>query len=330
MAERNEPRQPRRPDADLELLRLAGPRPAVPPEREERARQAVRAHWRAAVLGRRRRRLAWLLVPLAAAALIALVIRLPQLRPAAPVLLGAVEVVAGQARIGTADDHVDAVVGMELPEGAVVTTDDRSRVALRLGTASVRLDASSRLVLASPARLTLERGAVYVDADTTGARGGLTVSTAFGDVLELGTQFEVRLLDERVRVRVREGTVALRRGQPLRTVGAGEELSLVRDGSLEVGRVADRDPGWDWVLAVAPPFRLEGSSAASFLRWSTRETGLALRWESPEVAAAAETIVLHGDATGVPPDRAPAVVLPTCGLAHRIDDGALVVSRLER
>lgn len=330
MAERDGPREEHRPAPELELLRLAGPRPAVPREREERVRQAVRAHWRATQDGRRRLRLAWLAAPLAAAALIALVILLPQRRPAPPALLGAVEVVTGGARVGTAGDEVPAVTGMALAEGATVTTDGRGRVALRLGTASVRLDTSSRVVLASSTRLALEGGAVYLDAQAPAAGGGLTVGTPLADVLELGTQFEVRLLDDRLRVRVREGAVALQRGEPLRTVTAGEEASLDRDGTLNVVPVAGSDPAWQWVLAVAPPFRLEGSSAASFVRWAARESGLALRWADPEVTAAAESIVLHGDATGVPPDQAPAVVLPTCGLAHRIDDGTLLVSRRDR
>jgi hypothetical protein len=211
-----------------------------------------------------------------------------------------------------------------------VTTDDRGRVAFRLGTTSVRLDTSSRVALASTGRLALERGAVYLDAQTPSAGRALTVGTPFADVFEIGTQFEVRLLDDYMRVRVREGAVVLRRGESARTVAAGEEASLTRDGALQVGPMARQDPSWAWVLAVAPPFRLEGNSAASFLRWTTRETGLALRWAGPEVAAAAESIVLHGDATGVPPDQAPAAVLPTCGLSYRLDNGTLVVSRLER
>jgi len=330
MAERDEPREPRRPDPELELLRLAGPRPAVPREREERVRTAVRAHWRTRVNGRRPPRLAWLAVPLAVAALIALVILLPQRRPAPPVLLGAIEVVTGPVLVETTAGIATAVVGMGLAEGAALGTGADGRVALRLGTVSVRIDSASRVVLASSTRLALEDGAIYLDADSPTARGGLTVGTPVADVLEIGTQFEVRLLGDRLRVRVREGAVVLRRGEPLRTVDAGEQVLLARDGTMEVGRVARTDPGWSWVLAVAPPFRLEGSSAAEFLRWSARETGLALRWASPEVAAAAESIVLHGDATGVPPDRALAVVLPTCGLAHRVGDGTLLVSRLDR
>ena len=328
MVERDDPRQPRRPDPELELLHLAGPRPAVPREREERVRGAVRGHWRKTVNGRRPRSPIWLAAPLAVAAAIILVILLPQRRPTPPLLLGAVEVVTGPVRVETAAGTAAAAAGMELVEGAKVATDDRGRVALRLGAVSVRLDTSSQVVLASSNRLALERGAVYLDAQAPAAGGGLTVSTPLADVLELGTQFEVRLLDDQVRIRVREGAVALRRGGPLRTAGAGEVVSLARDGTVEVGRIAGDDPGWSWVLAVAPPFPLEGSSAASFTRWAARESGLALRWSDPEVAAAAESITLHGDATGVPPDRAPAVILPTCGLAHRVENGTLLVGRL--
>jgi hypothetical protein len=96
MAERDEPRGPRRPDPDLELLRLAGPRPAVPREREERVRRTVRAYWQATVAataaapGHRN--------AARGRALIALVI-LAAVAPAPLALLGAVEVVTGQARI---------------------------------------------------------------------------------------------------------------------------------------------------------------------------------------------------------------------------------------
>lgn len=330
MTERDDPRIPRRPEPDLELLRVAGPRSAVPRETELRVREAVLAHWRENVDSRRRHRLSRLAVSLAAAATIVLLILLPRWRSAAPAVVGAVEVVAGEARIGTAAGDTAAVAGMQLPEGAVVNTGADGRLALRFGDTSIRIDTSSRVALASAVRLTLDNGAVYIDAGASAEGRSLTVATPLADVHEIGTQFEVRLLDGCLRVRVREGSAVVQRGTPLYTLAAGEEVSLARDGALRVGRVASTDPGWDWVVGVAPPFRLEGGSAASFLRWSTRETGMVLRWASPQLAAAAESMVLHGDATGFPPDQAPAAVLPTCGLTFRVDDGTLLVSRGDR
>ncbi|MEW6336820.1 MAG: FecR domain-containing protein [Acidobacteriota bacterium] len=327
MAERDEPRTAGRPDPELELLRLAGPRPAVPGGREARVREAVRAHWRGTVDGRRRRRRVWIAATLAAAALVAVGVLLPHLRHAPPLPVGIVEVVAGQALVDTGRGSVGAAAGLELVARAIVDTGEGGRVALRLGAASVRLDESTRVVVVSGTRIALEQGGVYIDADGPSHRPMLTVATAIADVVEVGTQFEVRMVGERVRVRVREGAAEVRRGGPLRAVSAGEEVSLGRDGRLRVGRIASDDPAWNWVLAVAPPFRLEGSTAASFLRWAARESGHTLRFADREVAAAAESIVLHGDATGVPPDQAPAAILPTCGLVHRLEDRTLVVGR---
>ena len=244
--------------------------------------------------------------------MIVLLILLPQWRSAAPTVAGAVEVVAGEVRIGTAAGDAAAVAGMQLPEGAVVNTGADGRLALRFGDTSIRLDTSSRVVLPSAVRLNLEQGAVYIDAGAPAEGRSLTVATPLADVHEIGTQFEVRLLDGCLRVRVREGSALVQRGTPLYTLAAGEEVSLARDGALRVGRVASTDPGRDWVVGVAPPFRLEGSSAASLLRWSTRETGMRSFAGRARSGRGGRVDGARRRRHGFPPDQAPAAVLPTC------------------
>jgi hypothetical protein len=213
----------------------------------------------------------------------------------------------------------------------LVVSGEGGQVALRLDKdASLRLDVASRVAIEAGKRIRLESGAVYLDNGSGAPGRGLEIVTPFGSVQDIGTQLEVRLVGDRLRVRVREGMASLRRQNLLATVRAGEEAALGGDGAVQLTRVAADDPGWGWVLAVAPAFPLEGSSAGALLRWAARECGLELSWDPPQLAVAAESIILHGDVAGLPPNEVPAVVLPTCGLAYRVEGGALVVSRRER
>ena len=71
--------------------------------------------------------------------------------------------------------------------------------------------------------------------------------------------------------------------------------------------------------------RARGAHRGRALRWVSRESGLELRWADPRLAESAEMAVLHGDISGVRPDEAPSVVLPTCGLAAKVGGGHLLV-----
>ncbi len=241
-------------------------------------------------------------------------------------------------------------VGQEVPAGAELRTEGgpgssataRGRVALRLAAGpSLRLDFDSRVRLASPALIELERGAVYLDSGLDSGRqtgaaeaGPVTVRTPLGDVEEIGTQFEVRLSGvSEVQVRVREGAVRLT-GEGVSAVAAverdatgGVELSLIAGRPLIRRPIAAHGPLWRWILATAPPFEIEGLSLRQFVDRVGRETGWTVRYADPGLAAEAETIVLHGALGRVPPDQAPGVVLPGAGLRHEVVGGTLVIRR---
>ena len=70
-------------------------------------------------------------------------------------------------------------------------------------------------------------------------------------------------------------------------------------------------------------FEAEGRTLGDFLGWVARETGWQVRFAEPAAASVYEATVLHGSIGGVPPDRAPGVVLPGAGLGHRLEDGVL-------
>ena len=284
------------------LLEEAGPRPEVPPEDLAKIKAAFRSEWEEHVRRRRApdRRL-WLL---AASVLLALGLGW-WLWPAPSPPVAHVE--------GTSGTEEGAVFA---PGTLVVTDEDPLALSLG-GGASLRLDAGSNVRVVSASVIELRRGAVYLDSE---GAGNIAVQTPFGTVQEVGTQFEVRLLDSALRVRVREGAVLLNSHR----VEAGTELVLL-DGAVTRNRIAAWGPEWSWVLKAAPPIQVEGHTLKEVLKRVTRETGWTVRYEDPGLEASAGEIVVHGDIGHLAPDQALEVVLPGAGLEHQVVDGVLVL-----
>ena len=313
-------------DPIARLVRLAGSRPAVPAERSLRAEAVVRAAWQASVAARRRRVVAAWSSGLALAAMLALVIGLAWRDPApvAAPLVGSVERIAGTASSTVAEAPSEPLLaGVRLTAGDTIGTGADGRVAVRLASgSSLRLDVDSRLTFLTPTHLLLERGAVYLDS-----QGGpaVVVETPLGVVEERGTQFEVRLAGDAVRVRVREGGVQLSADGDSWEAARGDELVLTAAGDLSRGNVPFHGAAWSWVQAIAPAFELEGRTLGDFLAWFGRETGRGVVFVDPAEQRRATGVVLHGTVEGLSPEQALAAVLPTCGLAHRLEGGAVTL-----
>lgn len=309
-----------------DLLQAAGPRRPLPAEDVTSIREAARIEWQRRYAASRWSFRPWMAV--AAAALLAgagLVwwarAREAGSEPAVAAIERAVGV--GKWRIG------DALRGgSEIDTGS--GSDGPGRLALRMaGGASVRLDADTRVRLASVREVELDRGAVYVDTGPKSRRGEeVAVRTPAGLFVGLGTQFEVRADDSAAgtRLRVREGKVRLEGdGGPVLT-GAGRELVVRGDGTtLAGGAIAISGPEWDWVLAAAPTIEIEGVKIRRFLDWIGRETGWRVELADEETASLADSVVLHGSIAGLTPVEATSVVLSSAGLGRRVSDGTLVV-----
>lgn len=322
-----------------ELLESAGRRPAVPAEDLAAIKAAARSQWEELVeAGRTRRTRIRRFVPMALAAslLLAVAVRWLWRAPEPPPVSGpvaTVQLVHGPARL-EAPVRREVTVGEALESGAVLTTEEgasRGLVALRLaGGESVRLDAGTKVRLVSGRRLELAAGAVYVDSGGPARPGSLQVTTPFGTVHEAGTQFEVRLDSERelaLRVRVREGAVALVRRGGSDSVTRGGELRLSRDGSVSRGTIELQGPAWSWVLAAAPSLDIEGLRLSEYLAWVSRETAWRLRYEDDALVRLAVEIRLHGTIEGLAPDESLRAILPGSGLAYRVEGETLFVTR---
>jgi ferric-dicitrate binding protein FerR (iron transport regulator) len=207
----------------------------------------------------------------------------------------------------------------------VIEADQASRAAVRaVDGSSVRLDRRSRARLISPTAMELIAGAVYVS--TAERSRGFEVRTPFGTVHDVGTQFEVRLDDASLRVRVRTGLVEIHRSGRVLPTRAGAEASVTSTG-IDMRSVRTYGSDWEWTSSIAPPFEIEGRSLQAYLDHVTREEGWTLRYENRAVADAASRIVLHGTMNGLRTDEAVGVALATSGLQHRLENGALIVSK---
>jgi ferric-dicitrate binding protein FerR (iron transport regulator) len=322
-----------------ELIRGAGPRPAVPSEDLAEIREAAEDQWRELVRTERERKRFQRkrdAVALAASVLLALLLGwwlLPGKKPATSNMVASVELLRGEVRNG---QGLELSAASRLAAGTVLETSKRgsepSRVALRLpGGQSVRLDTDTTIRLVSGTALEIDRGAVYVDTDSAVVEGGIEISTPYGRVRDIGTQFEIRVGDgsgSELTVRIREGGILLEQDSESYSAKAGEELT-VREGTVSRGTIEPHGDVWNWILGVAPSMDIEGATLSAYLDWVSRETGRHFRFAEEPLAESSKTTRLHGTIEGVTPLESLGVVLPASGLDYRVENGSVLVLRPE-
>ena len=218
--------------------------------------------------------------------------------------------------------------------GSTVTTSVGTLAMTLTSGVQLRLDASSAARVDSATDVALERGAVYVDSagahPTQPGASPISIHTPAGLVRDIGTQFEVvELAGAGIRIRVRDGQVRVTDANGVDArAGAGEELFSRpdgSDGSINRRPIAATGSEWAWAERAAPPFSVEGKTLGAFLDWVSREGAWTVTFADRRFSEAARATVLHGRPDllkGLTPAEALDVVLPTCGLRHRIDQGA--------
>jgi ferric-dicitrate binding protein FerR (iron transport regulator) len=314
------------------LLRAGGPRPMPSPERLTRAREVVRAEWGAAVAHTRTRRRRWL----SAAALVAAVsaVGLFAVLRTTPVPVATLARLSGEVVLHSERGVPSAspLIGQPLYSGDAIETAATGRALVGWSdVATLRIDGDSRARFASEIELQLTRGKLYVETDEK-AQGGaaFVVSTQYGEVRHVGTRFEVRVAENQVRVRVRDGVAVFEgNADPPLVIEAGRELSVV-DGvaSLEQGP-APWDPAWAWTHAIAPELAIEGRSLFDALEWLAHEAGMRVSYESPAVRDRTRAVVLHGSIEGIELRQALTAVLSGSGVAYQLHGDRIEVRESE-
>jgi len=321
-------------DQDIaEVLRAAGSREKPPAAVEQAVRAELRAEWRQLVAETRRtrrRRTGFALAAGLAVVSVGAWLAAPQ--------FGVVGDEFGSMTLASGDVHVKtgffsgwspATADQVLMTGQAVETGADGHAALGLpGGVSVRLDSGTRATLASETELVLDRGALYIDAGAESAAAArLDVTTPAGTVRHVGTQYEVRLIGTGVRLRVREGRVEWKsRAGAVEQGRGGEQLSITDDGSVERRETPLYGESWAWVEAATPGIALEGLRLSAFLAWAARELGCEVRFDRPETAREAESIVLHGSVSGLTPEQALDAVLATTRVRASVSNGLIAVT----
>ena len=320
--------RPDDPDAVMrELLRQ--PRPAaVDAARAARVRPAVHAAWKDAAAGTRN----WKrVVAIAAAAVLVFAIALtvnwrrergvPQTAgPIASTVFVTSEVVFqhdGQARAGR--------VSEELWAGTRITTHGgRAAIVLANGV-ELRLDSNTAVTLDSEASLSLEHGALYLDSSHRAGPPEPVAIVARGAVIrDIGTRYEVRLSDQELRVRVRDGRVEVSSAFGTREADRGGQLRVTSSAILS-GRASTSGADWDWIVRAIGPPQLEGRPLPEFLEWAEREGGRPIRFADPALEKANRATIVYGSIESLTVEEALDVVLPSCGLARRTDGDVITI-----
>jgi len=310
-----------------ELMQHAGPRPTAADYGLQGFKPEAEARWQALLARRqqkKRQRLAAAVVALAATVALALV-GLRLLTPSPPVVLGIVALTSGSMELATAEQTLRLAAGDTIPAGATVRLGAASGGALRLTSGvEIRLDEQSELHFAAADRLRLARGGVFIDTAGASSGGQLVIDTRLGSIRDIGTAFQVVHRGAEIDVLVRAGQVDVSRDGSRHVVDTEMQATLTAGAEPRLTTAAPFGPAWDWVLAAAPPFELEGAQLGAYLDWLQHETGWQPQFENLD-SVASRALTLHGSLSGLRPEQSLDLVLPSCGLAYRLDGDRLVL-----
>ena len=318
-------------DAMRQLLRQPRP-PAVDAARSARVYRAVHEAWRdtADRTRTRRQRLAIAAAAVLVLALGAIALTLvnrpreaasPQAAgPIASTLFVTSEVVFqrdGQERAGR--------VGEQLTPGTrIATNGGRAAIVLSNGV-ELRFDSHTAITLDTARSLSLTAGAVYLDSShRTGPPDTVAIVVRGTVIRDIGTRYEVRVSDEELRVRVRDGRVAVASAFGMREADPGGQLKVTSSGILS-GSASTSGADWDWIVRAVPPPQLEGRPLPEFLAWAEREGGRPIRFADPALERANRTTIVYGAIESLTVAEALDVVLPSCGLARRTDGEVITI-----
>lgn len=321
--------RPDDPDAVVRGL-LRQPRPAaVDADRAARVRPAVHAAWKDAArdTGHWKR---W--VALAAAAVLVFAVAMTVVsrlrggaipRTVAPIAstLFATSEVAFEHEGQRGNSRV--AEGL-LPGTRITTSGGRATIVLSNGV-ELRLDSNTDITLDAERSMTLVRGAVYLDSShRTGPPEPVAIVARGNVIRDIGTRYEVRLSDQELRVRVRDGRVAISSAFGSREADRGGQLSVTSSGILS-GRASISGADWDWIVRAARPPQFEGRPLPEFLAWAEREGGRPIRFADPAVERANAATIVYGAIDSLTVEEALDVVLPSCGLARRTDGEVITI-----
>ena len=324
-------------DRIAELIARAGARPAPPDEVRAAVFSTVQRAWAQTVAARRGRRVrrALLVASLAAAAVAVGVIVSIRRPPAGGANIATFLAAQGPVEIMKRASDAPLVGGESVRAGERVTTRGAGRALFSVAGVSLRVGGDSDVTFERAGEVRLVSGRLYVDSGlahpmtAVEARSALEIMTPLGNVRHVGTQFEVRVQADGVRVRVRDGTVDVNSPHAVVTLGSTDELDIGSDGTVARTSVTQYSGDWSWTNDLGPEFLIEGRSFEEFLQWYAHESGRQLEFATPAVHAAALATRLSGSIVGLRPDDALSAVVATTRFHCDGSDPSRLVVRID-
>lgn len=306
------------PDLVASLIRAAGRRTVPPIDAYQQVLTAATAAFREKSAKRRGRN--WMLLAAAASvAALSVALLLQWNATSTQAQIATVARVIGAVELETAGGWKPMTrVGGSLGSGASLRTLAGGSLALEFaGGASLRLAAATEVQMDGPRRVLLRTGTLYLD--NKGSVGtGYQIETPAGTARDVGTQFELHVAGNALRLRVREGRVEVDRAGHLVSGSAGEQLEIDVLGGVMRSTISATDAAWQWTEAVAPAPDIDGQPVTVLLDWVARETGWRLHYESAAVEARAANVILHGNIRHLAPLAALDVMLATTDLEYAL------------
>jgi hypothetical protein len=175
----------------------------------------------------------------------------------------------------------------------------------------LRLDEDTQMRFVDDDTVYLDRGAVYAEAPGAST---LTVETAAGTARDIGTRFEVRIVDAGWQVQVREGRVIVNdnvAGEAF--ADAGERLRIAAGDEVSREEVGPADASWQWTQAALKPMAIEGVALSDYLAWWSRESGIEVHYQRAIDEALSAQTLLHGSIARMTLDEGFRVVISSSG-----------------
>ena len=327
-----ERRKPGGDDSLERLLKRAGPRARAPKEHEDLLRAELYSEWDRVTRRRlHRRRVGWMAMAASIFVVVgslAVFVR-PELfvgeaHPVARVQRVDNESQVAVTRRGSSPMPVSA--GSELLANRSITTGDGQVSFDFLDGGSVRLAMQTEIELLTDSEIELVRGALYFDSMNRAPEvDRFLLHTSVGLVRHTGTQFAARQVQGAVEVSVREGEIAVDRGNEQIEVATGERVQVPEDG----GRVRRQSiplvgEEWNWADRLLPEYEVDGANLFDYLNWISRQTGHQLVFETLQAEQAARTTILYGSIDMEPLSMLSAV-MATTNLEYSIGEGTIFI-----
>jgi len=324
-------------DALEQLLKHASPRPTPSQSDEAAVRQAVRSEWRQ-VTGRHRSRRRVLQYAIAATVLIGVfsvfsIFRTPAIEA---VQVATIEKSFGSIYLlGEKSELRETQELSTVLSGQTIVTGSKTGIALAWGNGgSLRVDENTRVEFAAENSVYVQSGRIYFDSELNvptagngiGGKDGFVVSTDYGEVAHLGTQFMTDVNAGELTVSVREGQVAVEGHFHSEVATSGQQLRFLGRQKPTVLSISRSGNSWDWVSRMSPATDVDGKTLHEYLLWACRELGLELEYEG-EAEQVARLAKLKGTINSEPAE-AMKHRMATAALESRIDEGVIYVSEV--